>query len=126
MTDDVGLDVHRVLASAFTEDWGRLVATLIRLTGDWDLAEECTQDAFAAALRTWRRDGIPDVPRAWLTTTARNRAVDRIRRERVGASKLRTLVEEPGEPDLDEAVAIAASHPAAAFGQVEVRPVRVS
>lgn len=97
MTDDVG----RVLADTFAQDWGRLVATLIRLTGDWDLAEECTQDAFAAALRTWRRDGIPDVPRAWLTTTARNRAVDRIRRERVGAAKLRSLVQEPVEPDLD-------------------------
>ena len=97
MTDDV----ERVLADTFARDWGRLVATLIRLTGDWDLAEECTQDAFAAALRTWRRDGIPDVPRAWLTTTARNRAVDRIRRERVGADKLRTLAE-PAEPlDLD-------------------------
>lgn len=97
MTDDV----ERVLADTFAQDWGRLVATLIRVTGDWDLAEECTQDAFAAALRTWRRDGIPDVPRAWLTTTARHRAIDRIRRERVGASKLRTLVEEPVEPDLD-------------------------
>lgn len=97
MTDDV----ERVLADTFAQDWGRLVATLIRVTGDWDLAEECTQDAFAAALRTWRRDGIPDVPRAWLTTTARNRAIDRIRRDRVGAEKLRSLVDEPTEPDLD-------------------------
>ena len=97
MTDDV----ERVLADTFAQDWGRLVATLIRLTGDWDLAEECTQDAFAAALRTWRRDGIPDVPRAWLTTTARNRAVDRIRRERVGAEKVRSLVVQTDEPDLD-------------------------
>ncbi|MDQ0375105.1 RNA polymerase sigma factor [Cellulomonas humilata] len=97
MTDDV----ERVLADTFAQDWGRLVATLIRLTGDWDLAEECTQDAFAAALRTWRRDGIPDVPRAWLTTTARNRAIDRIRRERVGAEKVRSLVVPTDEPDLD-------------------------
>jgi len=95
-------EVERVLADTFARDWGRLVATLIRLTGDWDLAEECTQDAFAAALRTWRRDGIPDVPRAWLTTSARHRAIDRIRRERVGAEKLRALVDEPrDEPDLD-------------------------
>ncbi|GEK20157.1 RNA polymerase sigma factor [Cellulomonas xylanilytica] len=99
MTDDV----ERVLADTFAQDWGRLVATLIRVTGDWDLAEECTQDAFAAALRTWRRDGIPDVPRAWLTTTARNRAVDRIRRERVGAEKLRSIRPDPdpGEGGLD-------------------------
>ncbi|WP_456844898.1 RNA polymerase sigma factor [Cellulomonas sp. P5_C6] len=94
-------DVERVLADTFARDWGRLVATLIRLTGDWDLAEECTQDAFATALQTWRRDGIPDVPRAWLTTTARHRAIDRIRRERVGAEKLRALVEEPVDPDVD-------------------------
>ncbi len=98
MTDEV----ERVLADTFAQDWGRLVATLIRWTGDWDLAEECAQDAFAAALRTWRRDGVPDVPRAWLTTTARNRAVDRIRRERLGADKLRILglapeVEAPAE-----------------------------
>lgn len=97
MTDEV----EQVLADTFARDWGRLVATLIRLTGDWDLAEECAQEAFASALRTWRRDGIPDVPRAWLTTTARHRAIDRIRRERVGAEKLRALVVEPDEPDLD-------------------------
>jgi len=97
MTDDV----ERVLADTFAQDWGRLVATLIRLTGDWDLAEECAQDAFAAALRTWRRDGIPDVPRAWLTTTARHRAIDRIRRERVGEQKLRALAVEPTEPTED-------------------------
>ncbi|MBO3101874.1 RNA polymerase sigma factor [Cellulomonas fengjieae] len=97
MTDEV----ERVLADAFAQDWGRLVATLIRLTGDWDLAEDCAQEALTTALRTWRRDGIPDVPRAWLITTARNRAVDRIRRERVGAEKLRSLAAEPAPAELD-------------------------
>ena len=57
------------------------------MTGDWDLAEECTQEAFAAALVSWGRDGIPRVPGAWLTTTARRRAVDRLRRSRAGATK---------------------------------------
>ena len=56
------------------------MATLIRMTGDWDLAEECAQDAFAQALERWPRDGVPHRPGAWLTTTARNRALDRLRR----------------------------------------------
>jgi RNA polymerase sigma-70 factor (ECF subfamily) len=66
-----------------------VVATLIRMTGDWDLAEECAQDAFAAALERWPRDGVPRRPGAWLTTTARNRALDRLRRGATEAAKLR-------------------------------------
>jgi RNA polymerase sigma-70 factor (ECF subfamily) len=58
------------------------------VTGDWDLAEECAQDAFARALERWPRDGIPRSPGAWLTTTARNRALDRLRRAKTGAAKL--------------------------------------
>ena len=73
-------DVETAVAGAFSEEWGRVVATLIRMTGDWDLAEECAQDAFAAALERWPRDGVPRRPGAWLTTTARNRALDRLRR----------------------------------------------
>jgi RNA polymerase sigma-70 factor (ECF subfamily) len=85
VTDAVGAAVTR----AFLDEWGQIVATLIRLTGDWDLAEECAQDAFAQALQRWPRDGVPHRPGAWLTTTARNRATDRLRREAVGAAKLR-------------------------------------
>ncbi|MFI6922454.1 RNA polymerase sigma factor [Nonomuraea spiralis] len=77
------------LEAVFRAEWGTVVATLIRLTGDWDLAEECAQDAFAAALERWPRDGVPERPGAWLTTTARNRAFDRLRRERAGAAKMR-------------------------------------
>ena len=73
-------DVGAAVAEAFREEWGRVVATLIRLTGDWDLAEECAQDAFAQALERWPRDGVPRRPGAWLTTVARNRALDRLRR----------------------------------------------
>ncbi|WP_037359579.1 RNA polymerase sigma factor [Amycolatopsis orientalis] len=88
------------LAQAFREEWGSVVATLIRVTGDWDLAEECAQDAFALAVRTWPRDGVPDRPGAWLTTAARNRAVDRLRRAAVGAGKLReaALLAVPDDP----------------------------
>jgi len=63
------------------------VATLIRLSGDWDLAEECAQDAFARALERWPHDGIPRNPGAWLTTTARNRVLDQLRRARAGTAK---------------------------------------
>ncbi|NJP43207.1 RNA polymerase sigma factor [Actinacidiphila epipremni] len=85
MSDEVGAAVGR----AFRQEWGQVVATLIGLTGDWDLAEECAQDAFALALEKWRRDGVPHRPGAWLTTAARHRAIDRLRREAVGAAKLR-------------------------------------
>ena len=64
------------------------MATLIRMTGDWDLAEECAQDAFAQAVQRWPRDGIPRRPGAWLTTVARNRALDRLRRAATEAAKL--------------------------------------
>ncbi len=86
--------------TAFRAEWGQVVATLIRVTGDWDLAEECAQDAFATALERWARDGVPRSPGAWLTTTARNRAIDRLRREAVGAAKLREVaaLADPG-PD---------------------------
>ena len=93
---------EQALAAAFRADWGRVVATLIGALGDWDRAEEAAQEAFAAALPAWRRDGVPDVPRAWLITTARHRAIDRIRRDRTGADKLRELaVEEAAELDVD-------------------------
>lgn len=84
-------DVENAVAAAFHEEWGQVVATLIRVTGDWDLAEECAQDAFAQALDRWRRDGVPRRPGAWLTTTARHRALDVLRREAVGAQKLREV-----------------------------------
>jgi RNA polymerase sigma-70 factor, ECF subfamily len=72
-------DVHATAAAASRSDWGRIVGGLIRLTGDWTLAEDATQEAFAAALARWPVDGIPNNPAAWLTTTARNRAIDRLR-----------------------------------------------
>ena len=67
-------DAGDAVAEAFREEWGRVVAALIGMTGNWDLAEECAQDAFAQALKTWPRDGVPRRPGAWLTTVARNRA----------------------------------------------------
>ena len=73
-------DVEQVVAEAFRDSWGQIVATLIGTTGDWDLAEECAQDAFTAAMEAWPRQGVPGVPGAWLTSVARNRATDVLRR----------------------------------------------
>jgi RNA polymerase sigma-70 factor (ECF subfamily) len=84
--------VEAAVAAAFRAEWGRIVATLIRTTGDWDLAEECAQDAFSLALQRWGRDGIPQRPGAWLTTTARNRAIDRLRRSANEEVKLRQVM----------------------------------
>jgi RNA polymerase sigma-70 factor, ECF subfamily len=93
-------DVDAAVAAAFQHEWGRVVATLIRMTGDWDLAEECAQDAFTTALARWPADGVPDRPGAWLTTTARNRALDKLRRSKNEAAKLKevAMLAEPAEP----------------------------
>jgi RNA polymerase sigma-70 factor, ECF subfamily len=93
------MDVKAAVDAAFRDEWGRVVATLIRTTGDWDLAEECAQDAFAMALQRWPKDGIPGRPGAWLTTAARNRAIDVLRRKAVGAAKLREVAAMSPEPD---------------------------
>jgi RNA polymerase sigma-70 factor (ECF subfamily) len=88
-TTDVAIE------QAFREEWGSVVATLIRRTGDWDLAEECAQDAFAEALRRWPVDGVPRRPGAWLTTVAGNRALDRVRRARRGIELLEQAGRDP-------------------------------
>lgn len=94
------MDAGEVVAEVFREEWGRVLAALIRTTGDWDLAEECTQDAFALAADHWPREGVPRRPGAWLTTAARNRAVDRLRRRATEAVKVRqaALITPPAEP----------------------------
>ncbi len=84
----------------FRHESGRAVATLIRILGDFDLAEEAVQEAFVVALERWPRDGLPDNPAAWIVRTARNRAIDRLRRERLYGEKLRELERlMPGEPE---------------------------
>ena len=85
---------HDVVDRLFREEQGRAVATLIRVTGDFDLAEEAVQDAFISALETWPQRGIPDNPGAWITTTARNRAIDRLRRRKRLTEKTETLARE--------------------------------
>jgi RNA polymerase sigma-70 factor (ECF subfamily) len=98
------------VAAAFREEWGRIVATLIGMTGDWDLAEECAQDAFAQAVRSWPLDGVPPRPGAWLTTTARHRAIDVLRRRATETAKLQetailqraAIASDPGRPAAGE------------------------
>ena len=91
------------LDQVFREQWGRVLAALIGFLGDFDLAEEAGQEAFAIAAERWPRDGVPTNPGAWLLTTARNRAINRIRRDRTLAAKLRLLeVPEAAEDDVDE------------------------
>jgi RNA polymerase sigma-70 factor, ECF subfamily len=79
------------LEQVFREEWGRVLAILVGFLGDFDFAEEAAQDAFAIAADRWPRDGVPANPRAWLMRTARNRATDRIRRDRTLAGKLDLL-----------------------------------
>jgi RNA polymerase sigma-70 factor (ECF subfamily) len=85
-------DVSAAIDAAYRSDWGKIVATLIKLVGDFDLAEECAQEAFAAAVDQWAVSGIPEVPTAWLIQTARNKAIDRIRRHRRYSEKIEELV----------------------------------
>jgi len=98
--------VYHAVEAIHRSEWGRVVATLIRLVGDFDVAEEAAAQAFEAALEQWREAGIPENPRAWLVQTGRNRAIDRIRRERRFAQKVEQLAleseqvgEGPKDPD---------------------------
>ncbi|MBV9335630.1 MAG: sigma-70 family RNA polymerase sigma factor [Solirubrobacterales bacterium] len=100
-----------MLDQVFRDEWGRVLASLVGFLGDFDLAEEAAQEAFAAAAERWPREGMPANPGAWLTVTARNRAIDRIRRERTLTVKTRqleaqrTIVNEPEpEPDTDTVI----------------------
>jgi RNA polymerase sigma-70 factor, ECF subfamily len=95
--------VVAILEQAFREHWGRVLAALVGFLGDFDLAEEAAQEAFAIAAQRWPRDGEPANPGAWLVTTARNRAINRLRRDRTLAEKGRLLeVREAAEDTVDE------------------------
>jgi RNA polymerase sigma-70 factor, ECF subfamily len=94
--------VVAILDQVFRDQWGRVLAALIGFLGDFDLAEEAAQEAFAIAAERWPRDGAPANPAAWLVTTGRNRAINRIRRDRTLAAKTRLLqVPEAAEDTMD-------------------------
>ncbi len=86
-------DAPAAVERAFREERAAVLATLIRHVGDFQLAEDAVQDAFAAAVMTWPRDGVPAIPGAWITTTARRRAIDRLRRTRSLADRVNRLAE---------------------------------
>ena len=116
----LGPDPHDVVDRLFREESGRAVATLIRVLGDFDLAEEAVQEAFVTALETWPSRGVPDNPGAWITTTARNRAIDRLRRRKRLAEKSEALRREASiEAELS---AVAPGH-AAAAEEDDVSPI---
>ena len=99
-------DAAKAVEEVYRSDWGRIVATLIGMTRDFDLAEESAQEAFTAALDQWPASGVPELPRAWIIQTARNKAIDRIRRRALLKEKLESyaadgLVREVEEPDYD-------------------------
>src|SRR5215470_887935 len=99
------LDANVAIEKVYRSDWGRIIAALIRLYGDFELAEEVAQEAFAAAVDQWRSEGIPDNPRAWIIQAARNKAVDRIRRRISFSEKLESYALEiptiATQPELD-------------------------
>src|ERR1041385_1484874 len=84
--------------AVYRSDWGRIVATLIRQFGDFELAEDAAQDAFAAAVDQWRTDGIPESPRAWIIQTAKHKAIDRLRRQTRLQEKLEADPDFSSEP----------------------------
>src|SRR5438270_62487 len=102
MSDDARATIEEV----YRTEWGRIVATLIRLVGDFDLAEEVAQEAFAAAVQDWPTAGIPKQPRAWIIQSARHKAIDRTRRQAHFAEIIRGQVDTGAiwtaqEPDAD-------------------------
>jgi RNA polymerase sigma-70 factor, ECF subfamily len=108
--------VPAAIADAHRREWAFVLAATVRVAGDLDLAEECVQDAYAAALAAWSRQGVPRNPAAWLTTTARRRAIDALRRDRVLRAKLPLLI------DPDPPVAGSAPPEPEAGGEDEVIP----
>ena len=98
------LDPDQAIEALYGSDWGRIVATLIRLVGDFEVAEEAVQEAFAAAVDQWRNAGVPEFPRAWIIQTARHKAIDLIRRRTRFQEKIQALsgmTEASEEPDYD-------------------------
>ena len=104
------VEVTTAVEEVYRSDWGRVVATLIGMIGDFDLAEECAQEAFTAAVTQWEKDGVPEYPRAWIISTARHKAIDRIRRK--------SRFEEELEPRLETGTLDVATEPDVYAGEI--------
>jgi RNA polymerase sigma-70 factor (ECF subfamily) len=96
------LDAAQAVDELYRSEWGRIVASLIRLVGDFDLAEESAQEAFTAAVDQWRVSGVPEFPRAWIIQTARHKAIDRIRRQARFTEKLESYIKDPDFRTVEE------------------------
>jgi len=100
-------DADEAVEELYRSDWGRIVAALIRLVGDFEIAEEAAQEAFTTGVQQWRITGVPEFPRAWIIQTARHKAIDSIRRRTLFNEKLNLYAHELGEatavPDYDDA-----------------------
>jgi RNA polymerase sigma-70 factor, ECF subfamily len=90
----MSVDPTAAVEAVYRSDWGRIVATLISLIGDFELAEEAAQEAFTAAVTQWREEGVPEFPRAWIIQTARHKAIDRIRRRQNFEEKVDSYVKD--------------------------------
>ncbi len=106
MTPNAKPDVNQAITSVYRAEWGRIVATLIRLVGDFDVAEEAAQEAFTIAVNQWQSTGVPEFPRAWIIQTARYKAIDRLRRQTRLTEKLEWyaasgLIPSSEEPNYD-------------------------
>src|ERR1700682_2896960 len=102
LPSSMSVDAAGAVETLYRSDWGRIVATLIRLVGDFDLAEEAAQEACAAAVGQWQTAGVPEFPRAWVIQTARHKAIDRIRRRERFEKTIESYdaaAESAGEPD---------------------------
>jgi len=120
-------DADEAVEALYRSDWGRIVAALIRLVGDFEIAEEAAQEAFTAGVNQWRISGVPEFPRAWIIQTARHKAIDAIRRRTLFNEKLNLYAHELGAgtdvPDYDDAeipddrlrLIFTCCHPALAF-----------
>lgn len=115
MADDL-VAVRAALERAHRDEWAVVFGSIVRLAGDWSLAEDCAQDAFVLALRAWQRDGLPRNPGAWLVTAARNRAIDVLRRRRTERSRVeeagRLVVQDIQEDDERLRLVFTCCHPA--------------
>jgi RNA polymerase sigma-70 factor (ECF subfamily) len=95
-------DAQAAIESVFREEYGKVIASLIRFLRDFDAAEEAIQDAFAVALARWPNEGVPQNPAAWITTAAKRKAIDAVRREKVRVEKYLTVAQtQTGEDDFD-------------------------
>src|SRR5687767_11386139 len=100
------MEANTAVDAVYRTEWGRIVATLIGMVGDFDLAEEAAQEAFAAAVEQWSASGPPEFPRAWIIQTARHKAIDRIRRRAKFGEKVEEFADSPlmrtvQEPNVD-------------------------